>query len=302
MSLGGKTVYHLGDTGLFSDLALPGRRDDIDVALMCIAAIHDGSRGRRGRSRARGREAGDPECHYNTFPPIEQDAGRFKLTWSRARLRGGHLDPARRIRSKEATMASFTDRRWRRTLTSCCTRSVVRAGERRPAGRPAARLEVRARERGRAERPRRTCAGRASRGDEGFVVTCFDPDAPTGSGFLALDRRGAPRGRHRAAPGSRQRRPAGRRVPRPQRLQRQRLRRAGPAAGDRDHRYDFAVHAIDVPSYDGVGETASPAFVGFNTTFPCWRAGRSGRPTGWTRRGEVGQPAKPPLGSRPPVT
>jgi L-ascorbate metabolism protein UlaG (beta-lactamase superfamily) len=34
--LGGRTIYHLGDTALFSDLALVPRRDDIDVALMCI--------------------------------------------------------------------------------------------------------------------------------------------------------------------------------------------------------------------------------------------------------------------------
>src|ERR1700709_39356 len=36
IGIGGKVVYHLGDTGLFSDLQLPGQRDDIDVALMCI--------------------------------------------------------------------------------------------------------------------------------------------------------------------------------------------------------------------------------------------------------------------------
>src|SRR5256714_3028278 len=36
IGLGGKVVYHLGDTGLFSDLQLVKQRDDIDVALMCI--------------------------------------------------------------------------------------------------------------------------------------------------------------------------------------------------------------------------------------------------------------------------
>ena len=36
VNFGGKTVYHLGDTALFSDLALVPRRDEIDVALMCI--------------------------------------------------------------------------------------------------------------------------------------------------------------------------------------------------------------------------------------------------------------------------
>src|SRR5205823_6629851 len=36
INLGGKTVYHLGDTALFSDLQVVKRRDEIDVALMCI--------------------------------------------------------------------------------------------------------------------------------------------------------------------------------------------------------------------------------------------------------------------------
>ena len=50
INLGGKTVYHLGDTGLFSDLALPGRRDTLDVALMLHRRpLHDGPpRRRRG--------------------------------------------------------------------------------------------------------------------------------------------------------------------------------------------------------------------------------------------------------------
>src|SRR3954454_12602298 len=36
INLGGKTVYHLGDTGLFTDLQLVKARDHIDVALIPI--------------------------------------------------------------------------------------------------------------------------------------------------------------------------------------------------------------------------------------------------------------------------
>ena len=53
INLGGKTVYHLGDTALFSDLALPGKRDPIDVALVVHRRpLHDGPprRGDRGRT------------------------------------------------------------------------------------------------------------------------------------------------------------------------------------------------------------------------------------------------------------
>ena len=78
INLGGKTVYHLGDTALFSDLALPKQRDDIDVALMCIG-------GHYTMDPVDAVVAADLvgakqviPCHYNTFPPIEQDAGKFK--------------------------------------------------------------------------------------------------------------------------------------------------------------------------------------------------------------------------------
>jgi L-ascorbate metabolism protein UlaG (beta-lactamase superfamily) len=78
IGLGGKVVYHLGDTALFSDLALPGRRDDIDVALMCIGGHytmdrHDGV----AAAELVGAKQVIP-CHYDTFPPIETDAQAFK--------------------------------------------------------------------------------------------------------------------------------------------------------------------------------------------------------------------------------
>src|SRR5919112_4214155 len=78
ISLGCKIVYHLGDTGLFSDLQLVKARDDIDVALMCIGGHYtmdpiDGV----AAAKLVGAKQVIP-CHYNTFPPIEQDAQKFK--------------------------------------------------------------------------------------------------------------------------------------------------------------------------------------------------------------------------------
>jgi L-ascorbate metabolism protein UlaG (beta-lactamase superfamily) len=78
INLGGRTVYHLGDTGLFSDLALPGRRDELDVALMCIGGHytmdrHDGAIA----AELVGARTVIP-CHYGTFPPIETDVEAFK--------------------------------------------------------------------------------------------------------------------------------------------------------------------------------------------------------------------------------
>jgi len=78
INLGGKTVYHLGDTGLFSDLQLVKQRDHIDVALMCIGGHytmdrHDGV----AAAELVGADTVIP-CHYNTFPAIETDDQAFK--------------------------------------------------------------------------------------------------------------------------------------------------------------------------------------------------------------------------------
>jgi L-ascorbate metabolism protein UlaG (beta-lactamase superfamily) len=77
VSLGGKVVYHLGDTCLFSDLALVGKRSPVDVALMCIGGHYTMDRF-DGVEAARlvGASTVIP-CHYNTFPPIQTDAHAF---------------------------------------------------------------------------------------------------------------------------------------------------------------------------------------------------------------------------------
>ena len=78
INLGGKTVYHLGDTGLFSDLALPGRRDQIDVALMCIGGHYTMDRHDAVVAAELVGAGTVIPCHYDTFPPIEADAEAFK--------------------------------------------------------------------------------------------------------------------------------------------------------------------------------------------------------------------------------
>ena len=78
INLGGKTVYHLGDTGLFSDLVLPGKRDSIDIALMCIGGHYTMDRHDAVDAvRLIGARTVVP-IHYDTFPPIETDAQAFK--------------------------------------------------------------------------------------------------------------------------------------------------------------------------------------------------------------------------------
>ena len=76
--LGGKTIYHLGDTALFSDLALPGRRDRLDAALVPIGGHYTMD---RHDAVEAARLVGAPvvvPVHYDTFPPIETDAEAYK--------------------------------------------------------------------------------------------------------------------------------------------------------------------------------------------------------------------------------
>jgi L-ascorbate metabolism protein UlaG (beta-lactamase superfamily) len=71
-------VYHLGDTCLFSDLELVGKRAPIDVALMCIGGYYTmDSTDAVDAARLVGAKTVIP-CHYNTFPAIETDADAFK--------------------------------------------------------------------------------------------------------------------------------------------------------------------------------------------------------------------------------
>lgn len=98
----------------------------------------------------------------------------------------------------------------------------------------------------------------------GFAITCFDPDAPTGSGFwhwvlvnlpdsvTVLDRGVDPP----PEDGLCVRNDYGDRG----------YGGAAPPPGDRPHRYVFAVHALDVDAIE-VPPDATPAYVGFNLTF-----------------------------------
>jgi Raf kinase inhibitor-like YbhB/YbcL family protein len=99
-----------------------------------------------------------------------------------------------------------------------------------------------------------------------FAVTCFDPDAPTGSGFwhwvlfdipasvtelaegaASGDLSGVPDGAIHARNDAGSREYVG----------------PFPPPGHGPHRYAFAVHALKVEKL-GPDENASPAFVGFN--------------------------------------
>jgi len=78
IDLGGTVIYDTGDTGLFSDLALPGRRRKIDIAIICIGGHY--TMDREDAVVAAGLIGADvviPQ-HYDTFPGIATDVQAFK--------------------------------------------------------------------------------------------------------------------------------------------------------------------------------------------------------------------------------
>ncbi|MCQ2559698.1 MAG: metal-dependent hydrolase [Clostridia bacterium] len=78
INLDGKVIYHAGDTGLFGDLALLGRMNTLDLAL-----LPSGDNFTMGPEDALEavKMLQSPvviPMHYNTFPLIAQDAQLFK--------------------------------------------------------------------------------------------------------------------------------------------------------------------------------------------------------------------------------
>ncbi len=78
VNMGGKTIYHAGDTGLFSDMALIGEINQIDCAMLPIG--DNFTMGIEDAARAVGflRAKAVIPMHYNTFDVIRQDPEAFR--------------------------------------------------------------------------------------------------------------------------------------------------------------------------------------------------------------------------------
>lgn len=97
INAGGKTIYHLGDTALFSDLALPGQRDALDLAIIPIGGHYTMDRHDAVRAA---RIVGAPHvipCHFDTFPPIQTDSAAFAADAETAGVRATVLAPGGEI-------------------------------------------------------------------------------------------------------------------------------------------------------------------------------------------------------------
>ncbi len=106
-------------------------------------------------------------------------------------------------------------------------------------------------------------------GTQSFVINCFDPDAPTPSGFWHWVLADVPASVTELSSGA----GSGAMVSLPEGAFHCRndfgskdFAGAAPPPGDRPHRYYFAVHAVDTDKL-GVDSDASPAVVAFNLAF-----------------------------------
>jgi L-ascorbate metabolism protein UlaG (beta-lactamase superfamily) len=78
VEMGGKRIYFAGDTGLFSDLALPAKRGHLDLAVIPIGGHYTMDRFDAVVAAELIKADQVIPCHYDTFPPIETDAQAFK--------------------------------------------------------------------------------------------------------------------------------------------------------------------------------------------------------------------------------
>jgi L-ascorbate metabolism protein UlaG (beta-lactamase superfamily) len=77
VTIDGKTIYHAGDTGLFSDMKLIGDRHPIDLAFLPIGDNFTmGPEDAAYAAQLLNAKKVVP-IHYNTFPPIKQDPQKF---------------------------------------------------------------------------------------------------------------------------------------------------------------------------------------------------------------------------------
>jgi Raf kinase inhibitor-like YbhB/YbcL family protein len=106
----------------------------------------------------------------------------------------------------------------------------------------------------------------APEGTKSFGLTCYDPDAPTGSGFWHWAVADLPADCTALATGAGDDEGSGLPGSAYQLRNDASLARflgAAPPAGHGRHHYHFTVHALDVESI-GVPKDATPAFLGFN--------------------------------------
>lgn len=89
----GKTIYHAGDTALFSDMKMFGELHDIDLALLPIGDHYTMGPQEAAIAAEWTRAKQVVPIHHGTFPPIKQDTDSFLQMLKERGIAGTVLAP-----------------------------------------------------------------------------------------------------------------------------------------------------------------------------------------------------------------
>ncbi len=98
VTMGGKTIYHAGDTGLFGDMKLIGEMNQVDVAFLPIGDMFTMGPEDALTAAEWVKAKFVVPIHYNTFPPIEQDGDAFVAQLADRKIEGKAMKPGEIIR------------------------------------------------------------------------------------------------------------------------------------------------------------------------------------------------------------
>jgi L-ascorbate metabolism protein UlaG (beta-lactamase superfamily) len=98
VNIGGKTIYHAGDTGLFGDMKLIGERHPIDIAFLPIGDFFTMGPDDAVTAAEWLNAKFVVPIHYNTFPPIQQDGEAFVARLAEKNIEGKALKVGEKIR------------------------------------------------------------------------------------------------------------------------------------------------------------------------------------------------------------
>ncbi|CAN7641960.1 metal-dependent hydrolase [Paenibacillus sp. LjRoot153] len=93
----GKTIYHAGDTGLFKDMKLIGKMNDIDLAFLPIGDNYTMGPDDAVIAAEYLKAKTVVPMHYNTFPVIEQDPNAFVASLKEEGIKGLVMTPGQEI-------------------------------------------------------------------------------------------------------------------------------------------------------------------------------------------------------------
>ncbi|MGG6313843.1 metal-dependent hydrolase [Paenibacillus macerans] len=103
LEIDGYTLYHAGDTALFSDMKLVGSRRPVDLALLPIGDHFTmGPEDALTAAEWIGAKHVVP-VHYNTFDAIAQDGERFMSELRRSGIQGHALKPGEHLETADLT-------------------------------------------------------------------------------------------------------------------------------------------------------------------------------------------------------